>query len=169
MRCEPVSVHSQEGRFLTTTSGSPDNSTGEPTTGIAARVRPHSVMLRRSAAATLVLLMLNVSALGAGLFSIGGEPDCDRTAMGSAQMADMPGMDMGTPGAPADRHDPAKSDCRLPWSPGCTSAGPCAPAAITTGLGQATSPTEIEPAPNGSTVRATPSVDIAPDDPPPRH
>jgi hypothetical protein len=89
-------------------------------------------MLRRPAAATLFLLMLNVMALGDGMLSLGGRSDCDlMSAANAASMSDMAGMDMGSTPAPDNKSAPApgKSGCNLPWAPGCTSVVPCGPTA----------------------------------------
>src|SRR4051812_27783260 len=92
-------------------------------------------MIRRVSSCLLFLMMLNALAVGDGLFSIGGSSSCDRRMqeMGvSKEMPDMSGMNVDhslTHGSQESRA-PLKTGCNLPWSPGCASAAPCAPAAM---------------------------------------
>ena len=66
-------------------------------------------MVRRVFAGLSLLLMLNVLALGAGVFKLGGSA-CTH-----------PGRE--------NRDVPAQTGCNLPWAPGCTSVAPCGPSA----------------------------------------
>lgn len=132
-------------------------------------------MLRRSTAATLLLLMLNVMALGDGLLSLGGSADCNFMSAssemaGMAGMSDMAGMDMGSTPAPDDESDPAsgKSGCNLPWAPGCTSVVPCGPTATVVDPVRHRSLPSSAAVIRGANAGAPESPAPAPEPPPPR-
>ena len=108
-------------------------------------------MVRRLASAILFLLVLNVMALGNGLFSIDAGKDC------AAQMAHHTDQ----------HHAPAKGGCNLPWSPGCTSVAPCVAPMMASATESA--PNRLrEVAPLFAVAGALASGDASPDHPPPR-
>lgn len=130
-------------------------------------------MLRRPTAATLLLLMLNVMALGDGLLSL--DRDCDLMSMPSEMpnmpgMGDMAGMDMGATPAPPEQPDPPSDNggCNLPWAPGCTSVVPCGPTATVVAPMIHRSPGPAAAAVRGANVRAPEFPARAPELPPPR-
>jgi hypothetical protein len=100
----------------------------------------------------MLLLMLNVMALGNGVFSIAPKSDCDRA--------------MST--APAQHHVPAKQRCNLPWSPGCASAGICLPTMALIARPTAISVWLDRTLPATPVLRAPAIHEAAPDHPPPR-
>lgn len=119
-------------------------------------------MIRRLAPALLFLVMVNVTALGSGLFSLWSGTSTER----ALATPDMPGMDMHR--APDRGHGRGDDRCPLPWSPGCASIGPCSPVALI-----ASAPVELRQvmtvgAPVAAVSMAPASVDEAPDHPPPR-
>ena len=119
--------------------------------------------MRRLASAFLLLVMVNVTALGSGLLSIPPLPSGDASAQAMPNMA---GMDMHR--LPGNDGSHGNDRCRLPWAPGCTSMAPCGPVALT-----ASAPTSPRAAgrhfvPVAMTYLAPASVDEAPDHPPPR-
>jgi hypothetical protein len=132
-------------------------------------------MLRRSLAALVTIAMLNVIALGSGLFTLRQAPCATggMTAMAEG-MSGMTGMEMG---APADATPEAASDhprsegprgCNVPWAPGCTSAVPCGPNAAVVKLAPI-APGALPMANIDVTVyRAPVEPMIPPDLPPPR-
>lgn len=128
-------------------------------------------MLRRSTAATLLFLMLNVMALGDGLLSLGGRADCDlMSGAGAAGMSDMAGMDMGSPSAPDGKSDsaPRTGGCNLPWAPGCTSVVPCGPTATVVAQVHHRSLRLTAALIRGGNAAAPESPAFAPELPPPR-
>lgn len=134
-------------------------------------------MLRRTTAATAFLLMLNVMAVGDGLFALGASAACDRMVANSAPisgMADMPGMDMAGmdmsgPASPdGEPATPMNDGCNLPWALGCTSVAPCGPTAtIAVATHRVTLALRNAEVRTGD-VRAPESPALAPELPPPR-
>jgi hypothetical protein len=139
---------------------------------LVSRCVHHSVMIRRSISSLVVLLMLNVLALGDGLFALGGSA-CDRMNGTSAQMngmADMPGMDLGKGSSHDEHRDSApKGGCNLPWAQGCTSTAPCGPVATTVATNEPQQSVERLVAPLSlGEARAPDSPALAPELPPPK-
>ena len=132
-------------------------------------------MFRRSTAATLLLLMLHVMALGDGLLSMDRSGDCDLMPA-SSEMAGMPGMSdmagMEMPSTPPTQDEsnpaPGKSGCNLPWAPGCTSVVPCGPTATVVAPVHHRSLVLDSAVVRGANVRAPESPARAPELPPPR-
>ena len=126
-------------------------------------------MTSRVASLILLAVMLNVTALGGGLYAI--EPASHSSAGGlmTGGMASMPGMDMGQ--STSNSHEsgvPNDDDCKLPWSPGCGFRALCAPVAMTVGpLAVAGVPSRHNP-PVEHVDHAPASADRSPDHPPPR-
>jgi hypothetical protein len=118
-------------------------------------------MVSRLVSSVLLAVMLNVTALGGGLYSMSR----------ATSMGDMPGMaGMEHPDSQhGDKGDGRSNQgCELPWSTGCGSPVLCALVAVTA---PATVISSMRPAPNRPvTMIATipESVEQAPDHPPPR-
>ena len=109
-------------------------------------------MIRRLVAAAAFLLMLNVMALGDGLFSIESKLDCaGAMANGHAQ-----------------HEAPAKERCNLPWSPGCAAAAPCLPNALAVARTTASVASSERVSPVAPVLSAPAPVEVGPDHPPPR-
>lgn len=129
-------------------------------------------MLSRLVSLLLLAVMVNVTALGGGVYSIGAGSDLhsDGLAAQPHDMAAMAGMDMEDPGPPQSEHGgaPAGQRCRLPWSPGCGSASLCAPVAMAVARIIAAPATVSRCAPVAAVVAMHASAESAPDHPPPR-
>ena len=109
-------------------------------------------MVRRLASSMLFLMMMNVIALGGGLFSIDRGTDC------AAAMAKMG----------KQHHDaPAKQGCNLPWAQGCESTAPCTPVALVVSQA-ATAPIQSRDLTMVAVLLAPTAADVAPDHPPPK-
>ena len=89
---------------------------------------------RRTTAAFMLFLLLQVLGLGSGALRVAeASADCE-TAMAQmgGDMANMPGMSMPDAPPPSPEHG-SKAPCGLPWALGCSSAAACLPLLVTSG------------------------------------
>ena len=126
-------------------------------------------MTSRVASSILLAVMLNITALGGGLYAIQAHPRTTGSAgvVNAGDMGAMAGMDMGQSGS-HESDAPNDEGCTLPWAPGCAFQALCVPVAMTV------HPLLIAAVPHRHTPPviavdlAPASADRSPDHPPPR-
>jgi hypothetical protein len=118
-------------------------------------------MVSRLMSSVLLAAMLNVTALGGGLYSTSRV----------TSMSDMPGMaGMQDPDSQHGGKGDGRPDegCELPWSPGCGSPVLCVLVAVTAPATSVASTTPMRNRPLAMVATIPESVEQAPDHPPPR-